>query len=57
MVVIGDLVYLEDEDCLGLVIRIYCETKMKPPPINALVLWCRTSQKEWCLSEALTIVN
>jgi len=57
MVSIGDLVYLEDKNCLGLVIAIFYVTKINPSPTNALVLWCDTKIKEWCLSEALTIVN
>ena len=54
---IGDLVYLEDKNRLGLVIDIFYVTKINPSPTNALVLWCNTKIKEWCLSEALTIVN
>jgi hypothetical protein len=57
MVSIGDLVYLEDKNCLGLVVNIFYVTKISPPAIDALVLWCDTKIKEWCLSEALTIVN
>jgi hypothetical protein len=57
MVVVGDLVYLDNENYLGIVVRLFYETKIAPPLTNALVLWCYNNRKEWCLSEALTVLN
>ena len=57
MVSVGDLVYLDNENYLGLVVRLFYERKIAPPPTNALIWWCYSNRKEWCLSEALTIIN
>jgi len=57
MAAIGDLVYLKNKKRLGLIIRLFYEHKLPQAPTNALILWCNDSQKEWCLSEALTIIN
>ena len=57
MAAVGDLVYLKNKKRLGLVIRLFYEHKLPDVPINALIWWCDNSQKEWCLGEALTIIN
>ena len=57
MATVGDLVYLKNKKRLGLIIRLFYEHKLPEAPTNVLILWCNDSQKEWCLSEALTIIN
>jgi len=57
MVTVGDLVYLNNKKYLGVVIRIFHETKFNPPLKDAMIWWCGTTRKEWCLAEALTIIK
>jgi hypothetical protein len=57
MAAIGDLIYLKNKKRVGLVIKLFYERKLPEAPTNALILWCNDSKKEWCLGEALTIIN
>lgn len=53
---IGDLVYLEKEEKIGIIIKLSFETKFEPPATNAYVLWSG-NQESWCLGESLVVLS
>jgi len=56
MLSVGDLVYLDMEERIGIIIEVSYETKLGPPLIDIKVLWS-DGHISWCLGEAITVIS
>jgi hypothetical protein len=56
MLAIGDLVYLDMEERIGVIIKVTPELKLDPAPVDIKVWWS-DGQISWCLGEAITVVS
>jgi len=56
MLQVGDLVYLDMEEQIGIIIEVSLETKLGSPLIDIKVLWS-DGYISWCLGEAITVIS
>jgi len=63
MLQVGDLVYLDMEDRMGIILEVSHETKLAMPLVDIRVWWCGFGGNlydgyvSWCLGEAITVVS
>tara|TARA_R110000824_G_scaffold197409_20_gene380930 strand:- start:3101 stop:3313 length:213 start_codon:yes stop_codon:yes gene_type:complete len=57
MINVGDLVYLDNVENIGIVIKVQEVKKLEltPPLLDVKVLWA-VGQVTWCLGEAITVI-
>ena len=53
---VGDLVYLDPEERIGVILDIVPVTKMQEPLVDVKVWWI-DGKTSWCLGEAITVIS
>lgn len=53
---VGDLVYLDPEERIGIILEVVVVTKAKTP-LNDIRIWWIDGKVSWCLGEALTVIS
>jgi len=53
---VGDLVYLDPEERIGVILEVVAVTKTKEPLTDIRVWWI-DGNISWCLGEAITVIS
>ena len=53
---VGDLVYLDPEERIGVILEVVTVTKIEVPLTDIRVWWI-DGDISWCLGEAITVVS
>lgn len=53
---VGDLVYLDPEERIGVILEVVTVTKIEVPLTDIRVLWI-DGDISWCLGEAITVIS